>query len=121
MWWCWPALSWCSLLLSVSSANLDWQVTIYSRFSYSFGNSSTAALDNVVLIHLKESHDTAAEAGSGLPAFLSFLCNFHSVEFCCSEVNDPRKGSSLFYQWEGKEGRDPEIWVGFPTAGQLEK
>lgn len=114
-------LSWCSLLLSVSSANLDWQVTIYSRFFYSLGISSTAALDNVVLIHLKESHDTAAEAGSGLPTFLSSLRNFHSVEFCCSKVSNPRKGFSLLYQWAGKERRGTEIWVGFPTSGQPEK
>lgn len=93
----------------MSSANLHWQVTVYSRFSYLLWNSSTAALDNVVLIHLKESHGTVAEVGSEFPIFLSSLLNLDSVEFCCSKVNNLRKGSSLFYQWEGKAGRGTEI------------
>ena len=118
VWWCQPALSWCSVLLSVSSANLYWQVTIYSGSPYSLSNSSTAALDNVVLIHLKESHDTLAEAGSVFPTSLSSLSSLGNIEFCCSKANKPRKGSGLFYHWEGKQGRAMEIEFDFPTTSR---
>jgi len=77
-----------------------------------------AALDNVAWSHLKESHDSLAAAGSVLPTSLPSLSNLGNIEFCCSKANKPRKGSGLFYHWEGKQGRAMDIGFDFPTTAR---
>lgn len=53
-----------------------------------------------------------------LSTSLSSLGNLGNIELCCSKVNKPKKGSSLFYHWEGKQGRAMGIGFDFLTTSR---